>query len=70
MTLRLLADLNAFERRNGAEDVTSVIATLAANCLQQQQRKHVPFKETASAGTVGFLPATSAAVEFLEKSAP
>jgi len=43
---------------------------VAANGLQQQYRKHVSFKESAGTGLVGFVGATSPAVEFFEKQAP
>jgi hypothetical protein len=61
---------NAFERWNCAQHVASVRATLAADRLQQQERKHMSFKEPARAGAIGLVCATSLTVEFLEKSAP
>ena len=71
LTLWLLAiRLNPLERRNRAPDIAPAIATLTADRLQQQKRKHVFFKETARTGAKCFLRATSPAVEFLEKPAP
>jgi len=43
---------------------------VAANGLQEQNRKHISLKESAGAGLVGFVGATSPAVEFFEKQAP
>jgi hypothetical protein len=61
---------NPFERRNCAQNVASVITTLTADRLQQQERKHMSFKEPARAGAIGFVCATSPTVEFLQESAP
>jgi hypothetical protein len=62
--------LNPFERRNRAQNVAPVIATLTADRLQQQQPKHMFFKETARAGAISYVEATIPAVKFLEKPAP
>ena len=62
--------IGTFKRRNHAPDVAPVRATLTANRLQKQQRKQISFKETARAGAIRFVCATSPAVEFLEKPAP
>ena len=62
--------IGTFKRRNQAPDVAPVRATLTANRLQKQQRKQISFKETARAGAIRFVCATSPAVEFLEKPAP
>ena len=43
---------------------------IAADGLQKQKRKHVSFKESPGAGLVGFLGATSPAMEFIEEKAP
>ena len=43
----------ALKSRNGAEDVTPMKAVLAANRLQQEERKHVLFKEAMRARMVG-----------------
>ena len=69
LTLRVFT-IGTFKRRNQAPDVAPVRATLTANRLQKQQRKQISFKETARAGAIRFVCATSPAVEFLEKPAP
>jgi hypothetical protein len=61
---------NPFERRDCAQHVASVRATLTADRLQQQERKHMPFKEPARTGAIGLVCATSSTVEFLEEPAP
>jgi hypothetical protein len=61
---------NAFERGNCAQHVASVIATLTADRLQQQERKQMSLKEPARAGAIGLVRATSPTVEFLKESAP
>src|SRR5216684_8509069 len=71
LTLRSLAlRLRPLERRNRPQDVAPVIATLTADRLQQQKRKHIFLKETARAGPICFVCATSPAMEFLEKPDP
>jgi hypothetical protein len=61
---------NPFERWNCAQHVASVRASLTADRLQQQEPKHMSFKEPARAGTIGFVRATFPTVEFLQKPAP
>ena len=69
--LRLLPlSLWPIERRNLPRDIASAIAMLAADRLQQQKPKHMFFKETARAGAICFVSATSPAMEFLKDPAP
>src|SRR5260370_42316641 len=71
LSLRSLAlRVNPVKRRNRPQDIAPVKAMLTADRLQQQKRKHIFLKETARAGAIGFVSATSPAMEFREKPAP
>src|ERR1700675_440849 len=67
---RLALGLRPLERRNRPQDVAPVIATLTADRLQQQKRKHIFLEEAARAGAICLVCATSPAMELLEKPAP
>jgi hypothetical protein len=65
-----LVKLSPFEHGNRPRDIRPMVATIAADRLQQQKRKHMFFKETARPGSIGLLSPTFPAVKFLEKLAP
>jgi hypothetical protein len=70
-TLRKLGlGRRTLRRRNRVPGIRPVVATLTADRLQQQKRKHIFFEETARAGAICFLSTTFPAVEVLEKPAP
>jgi hypothetical protein len=49
---QLPRESNALQCRNSAENVEAMIAMLAANRLQHEQRQHMLFKEAARARTI------------------
>ena len=55
---------------NRTQRVAAEIATVAADRLEENDWKHISFKESARAGAVGFVPAAAPAVKFFEGEAP
>ena len=58
---------NALQHRDGAENIATMAALIAANRLQDQKRKDPPFKEPVRARAIGLLSATFPAVKFLKE---
>ena len=69
-TLRLARKSDALKYWNRAENVEAMIAMLAANRLQQEQRKHSFLKETARARTVRLPSAAFPTVKFAKEPFP
>jgi len=70
LILESIRGSDVFKRWNGSEDVAAMVATGAADWFQHQKKQKPLFEEASRPGTVGFLPAATRAMEFLQEAGP